>query len=115
MNNRILYCDDSFAIVNKIAGEVCSFEDGKENEEFYLPKVFKNLISEKLGYTPEIIECVNRIDKPVSGIVILALSKDANKELSLQLKFHKILNTCVNFYSYDAHNFEQNAKYRAQS
>lgn len=90
MNNRILYCDDSFAIVNKIAGEVCSFEDGKENDEFYLPTVFKNLISERLGYTPEIIECVNRIDKPVSGIVILALSKDANKELSLQLKFHKI-------------------------
>lgn len=89
MKNRLIFCDKHFAIVNKIAGEVCSFEEGKNNDS-YLPQIFEKQISEKLGYNPDIIECVNRIDKPVSGIVILALTKEANAELTQQLKLHKI-------------------------
>ncbi len=88
---RVIFCDENFAIVNKICGEVCSFEEGKgENQEGYLPRIFEKVISEKIGKTPEVIECVNRIDKPVSGLVILALTKQANGELGTQLKLHKI-------------------------
>lgn len=90
MEKRLLFCDKHFAIVNKNPGEVCSLEDGKSSDSSYLPKIFEKSISYKLGKKPEIIECVNRIDKPVSGIVILALSKFANSELSIQLKNHYI-------------------------
>lgn len=89
VGERIIFLDEEFAIINKICGEVCSFDEGKIDEG-YLPKVFEKAICEKLGKNPEIIECVNRIDKPVSGLVILALTKRANAELSNQLKIHKI-------------------------
>lgn len=93
MNSRLLFCDDSFAIVNKFAGEACSFDEYKTKEQVlksYVPNIFSNLISNKLGYEPEIIECVNRIDKPVSGIVILALTKKSMAHLTNQLKTHQI-------------------------
>lgn len=89
IDERIVFFDEEFVIINKICGEVCSFDEGQINEG-YLPKVFEKTICEKLGKNPEIIECVNRIDKPVSGLVILALTKRANTELSKQLKIHKI-------------------------
>ena len=89
VGERIIFLDEEFAIINKICGEVCSFDEGKIDEG-YLPKVFEKAICERLGKKPEIIECVNRIDKPVSGLVILALTKRANAELSNQLKIHKI-------------------------
>ena len=95
MNNRVIFCDKEFAIVNKISGEVCSFEEDTQSLEqqknlSYLPYVFAKEIEEILGYKPEVIECVNRIDKPVSGIVILALTENTNAKLSIQLKNHKI-------------------------
>ena len=95
MKSRVIFCDKEFAIINKVSGEVCSFEEntnsvGNQKNKSYLPYIFEKEIQEILGYKPEIIECVNRIDKPVSGLVILALTEKSNSQLSFQLKSHKI-------------------------
>ena len=98
MEKRIIFCDNDFAIINKIPGEVCSFEESfdsnnsniNNNNQNYIPHIFAPEINRILGYKPEIIECVNRIDKPVSGLVILALTEKSNSVLGNLLKNHKI-------------------------
>lgn len=78
---RILFCNDVFAVINKIPGELCSSDEGKLDDAFYIPKVFKNAIEKKLKHKPQVIECVNRIDRPVSGIVLLALTEESDRIL----------------------------------
>lgn len=81
IEERLVYCDERFAVVNKLPGEVCSSEEGKINASSYLPAVFKDLIEKKNGKKSSIIECVNRIDRPVSGLVLLALTRESEKIL----------------------------------
>ena len=95
VEERIIFCDKDFAVINKIPGEVCSFEESLDSSEeiknqSYIPYVFKSEINRILGYKPAIIECVNRIDKPVSGLVVLALTEKMNSVLGNMLKNHKI-------------------------
>lgn len=81
VENRLLFCNENFAIVNKLPGEVCSSDEGKIDTAFYVPAVFKEVIEERLHDKPEVIECVNRIDRPVSGIVLLALNEESQRIL----------------------------------
>lgn len=81
LTERLLWCDERFAVVNKLPGEMCSSEDGTFNESLYIPQVFRNEIEKKLNRKPELIECVNRIDRPVSGIVLIALTENSQREL----------------------------------
>lgn len=90
---RLIFCNDSFAVINKAAGEVCSSEEGKIDPRYYVPEVFRSAIEEALSHKVELIECVNRIDRPVSGLVLLALSEESQRILkmlfSTKEKVHK--------------------------
>ncbi len=81
LEERLIWCDERFAVVNKLPGEMCSSDDGKFDEKSYIPLLFKDIIEKKLNTKTGIIECVNRIDRPVSGLVLLALSEDSQRIL----------------------------------
>ena len=68
----IVYVDSDFAVVVKEAGEVC--EDGSPHS---LTLRMAPLIEEELGHKLERCECVHRLDQPVSGLCILALTDRA--------------------------------------
>ena len=92
LENRILYIDDDVVVVNKLPGEVCSFVDGeKSGDAPYLPDVFRATVA-KTGSTSdshrEFLECVHRIDRPVSGCVVMARNKRALAEVSGQFTNH---------------------------
>ena len=91
-SDRILYIDDDVVVVNKLPGEVCSFVDGeKSGDAPYLPDVFRDAVA-KAGSTSdshgEFLECVHRIDRPVSGCVVMARNKRALAEVSGQFTNH---------------------------
>ena len=115
LENRILYIDDDVVVVNKLPGEVCSFVDGeKSGDAPYLPDVFRAVVAKagaakagvagsvasakdgstgaKTGGTSdshsEFLECVHRIDRPVSGCVVMARNKRALAEVSGQFTNH---------------------------
>lgn len=81
IEERLVYCDERFAVINKIPGEVCSSDEGKFENQYYIPYVFKPVIESRLSKRPEVIECVNRIDRPVSGLVLLALTEESQRIL----------------------------------
>lgn len=68
----IVHVDPDFAVVVKEVGEVC--EDGSPHS---LSLRMAPLIEEALGHKPERCECVHRLDQPVSGLCILALTDRA--------------------------------------
>ncbi len=89
LESRILYLTDQYALINKISGEICSLPKNDEEKKFYIPYVFAKYISNKNpSIKPDEIQCVNRIDRPVSGVVILALNPIANAALSNMVKRH---------------------------
>lgn len=79
--DRLIFCNERFAVINKIPGEMCSSDDGKIDEEYYIPVLFKPIIEKQLSKQPEIVECVNRIDRPVSGLVLIALTYESQRIL----------------------------------
>lgn len=81
LDDRLLFCNDAFAVINKVAGEICSSDEGEIDEQFYVPEIFRPEIEKKLSRKPDVIECVNRIDRPVSGIVLLALTEESDRIL----------------------------------
>lgn len=81
VEERILFCNDCFAVINKIPGELCSSDEGKIDEKFYIPEIFRCALEKKLSKKLDTIECVNRIDRPVSGIVLLALTEESDRIL----------------------------------
>ena len=93
---RILYIDDDVIVVSKLPGEVCSFVDKeKAGEAPYLPDVFKNAVAKTESQiksegssTNLFLECVHRIDRPVSGCVVMARNKRALAEVSGQFTNH---------------------------
>ncbi len=91
-SDRILYIDDDVVVVNKLPGEVCSFVDGeKSGEAPYLPDVFRAAVAKAGGNSDshgEFLECVHRIDRPVSGCVVMARNKRALAEVSGQFTNH---------------------------
>ncbi len=91
-SDRILYIDDDVVVVNKLPGEVCSFVDGeKSGDAPYLPDVFRAAVAKTGGTSDshgEFLECVHRIDRPVSGCVVMARNKRALAEVSGQFTNH---------------------------
>ena len=73
-DNRIIYLDDFFAVVMKYSGDIC--EMTKESSEHSLSKIMQPKIEKVLGYNVECCECVHRLDRPVTGLCVLALQKD---------------------------------------
>lgn len=79
LEKRILYSDENFAIVMKLPGEIC--EDvpeqlKKSNEaQYYLPEIFGKYFNTK-------VYCVHRLDRPVSGLCVIAKDNLGKEKLS---------------------------------
>ena len=87
--DRILYIDDDVVVVNKLPGGVCSFVDGeKSGEAPYLPDVFADAVAKACDSHDEFLECVHRIDRPVSGCTVMARNKNALANVSGQFTNH---------------------------
>lgn len=84
----IVYVDSNFAVVVKEAGEVC--EDGSPHS---LTLRMAPLIEEELGHKLERCECVHRLDQPVSGLCILALTEKAVTSFSKIFASHSVEKT----------------------
>lgn len=84
----IVHVDSDFAVVVKEAGEVC--EDGSPHS---LPLRLAPLIEEELGHKLERCECVHRLDQPVSGLCILALTEKAVTSFSKIFASHSVEKT----------------------
>ncbi len=92
LEDRILYIDEDVVVVNKLPGEVCSFVDGeKSGDAPYLPDVFRAAVAKAGGTIDnhgEFLECVHRIDRPVSGCAVMARNKNALANVSGQFTNH---------------------------
>ena len=66
INERIIYFDQNFCVVTKLAGE---------NSQTDIPKIFKDEIESRLEKKIDFIECPHRLDIPVSGVQIIAFNK----------------------------------------
>ena len=80
MKDRILYLEDDFCVVRKKPGEVCE-RTHKENQ-VSLPCILQSVVEAELGKKCEIFECVNRLDCPVSGAVLIAHTKSVFSKLT---------------------------------
>lgn len=118
--SRILYMDDHLAVFNKAAGDICAeggaergaehsvscVEDcgtngqSGENERDipYLPEVFcENLKKNSAfkGRLPPFIHCFNRLDRPVSGCVLLVFNRSLIPLLQNQFTQRHTKNNCI--------------------
>lgn len=66
INERIIYFDQNFCVVTKLAGE---------NSQTDIPIIFKDEIESRLEKKIDFIECPHRLDMPVSGVQIIAFNK----------------------------------------
>ena len=66
INERIIYFDQNFCVVTKLAGE---------NSQTDIPNIFKDEIESRLEKKIDFIECPHRLDIPVSGVQIIAFNK----------------------------------------
>ena len=86
IDTRILYIEDCFAVVNKHIGEICETGDN----EYSLTEICKPVLESKLGRQLAYIEAVHRIDRPVSGCVILAFDQATAAALSEQFTSNRV-------------------------
>lgn len=70
-DTRILYCDSSFAVVNKLVGEIC--EDGDIGSS--VSQTVRTTLEDMLGRALPYLQAVHRIDRPVSGCLVLAFDR----------------------------------------
>ena len=78
-DTRIVLVTNEFAVVTKRIGEVC--ESGCEHS---VVDAVKPLLEKKLEMTLPFLEAVHRIDRPVSGCVLLACNPDSAANLAQQ-------------------------------
>ena len=73
MKNRILYRDETLAIFNKFAGDICESytKDAKLPKDCYVPELVKNCIAQNIDFC----QCFNRLDRPVSGANIILFNQ----------------------------------------
>lgn len=71
MRARVLFQNDTCIVINKLSGE--SVQTDKEGKSINLIKKIKTELNPK----HEIIQAVHRLDVPVTGCVLIALTKDA--------------------------------------
>jgi len=85
----VLLVDESFAVVRKRIGEVCE-TSGPAAADFGLIGRLRPYIESMRGGAIDFIEAVHRLDRPVSGTVLIALNQQAFTELSRQFAEGKI-------------------------
>ena len=80
LDDRILYRDDSLAVVYKKIGEVC--ENDAKDVSLSLVENMRSALEAAAGRKLPDLEAVHRIDQPVSGCVLLAFDRKINAALS---------------------------------
>jgi len=80
---EILYEDEHIVVVNKPSGLLVHKSMIDRHETRYAMKILRNQLG-KWVYP------VHRLDKPTSGVLLFALSKESARELSEQFKAHTI-------------------------
>ena len=81
---RIIYLENDFCVVTKLAGE---------NSQTDIPKIFKSEIESRLNKEMDFIECPHRLDMPVSGVQIIALNKETFNFFTQNFSNNKIHKT----------------------
>lgn len=71
-DTRILYHDSGFAVVNKLVGEIC--ESGGNDAP--VSEILRPALEMKLDKKIPYIHAVHRIDRPVSGCLLLAFDRN---------------------------------------
>lgn len=69
---EVLYCDEYFAIVYKAPGFICEYTEKEDSLPLFYKSIFEKTLHKKLSF----IQCPHRLDKPVSGLVIVAFTKE---------------------------------------
>lgn len=100
--NRILYIDEHIAVFNKAAGDICA-ERGEvcgEDAEVgpYLPEVFCESLKQSPAFKdriPPFIHCFNRLDRPVSGCVLLVFNRSLIPLLQNQFTQRNTKDDCI--------------------
>ena len=77
---RILYCDEAIVVIEKASGFLSVPGKGPEN----LDSVSHRITREFPESIPQ--PAVHRLDMDTSGIMVLALTKDAHRNLSIQFQ-----------------------------
>lgn len=84
INERIIYFDQNFCVVTKLAGE---------NSQTDIPKIFKDEIESRLEKKIDFIECPHRLDMPVSGVQIISFNKETFDFFTKNFQNNKIYKT----------------------
>ena len=116
--SRILYMDEHLAVFNKAAGEICAHRGAQccvderktpceSDSEIcskngpggpYLPEVFCETLKNSSAFNREIsafIHCFNRLDRPVSGCVLLVFNRSLIPPLQNQFTQRHSKNDCI--------------------
>ncbi|WP_255947670.1 pseudouridine synthase [Brucepastera parasyntrophica] len=81
--------DRSFAVINKMPGEICeSTKDG--NEQYLVTEKFKKILETRSAAEFSFFETVNRVDRPVSGCVVLAWDRKIYSLLAEAFANHSV-------------------------
>ncbi|MDR0320036.1 MAG: RNA pseudouridine synthase [Treponema sp.] len=75
LQSRILYQSELCIVINKLKGEAC---EGAKGKIIDLPSALAKILPEK----PELIEAVHRLDVPVTGCALFALTSSALEYLN---------------------------------
>ena len=94
-DNRIVYADQDFALVVKLAGEICQYDENAKDNESSLSLIVKPLLEERLEKKIDFCQCVHRLDRPVSGLCLIALSEKSFTMLSSVFTQGKVKKTYI--------------------
>jgi 23S rRNA pseudouridine1911/1915/1917 synthase len=124
ISNRILYEDNHLLIINKLNNEIVQKDDSGDDS---ILEYFKQYIKEKYNKPGDVfLGLPHRLDRPVSGIVVLAKTSKALTRLTKMFKdkeIHKIYHAIVKdkpipeqgeIRSYIKKNVSQNKSYTYQ-
>ncbi len=80
LRERVLFCDRDMAVICKKCGELCDPSD-RENS---VVQIFSPVFARILGKdrSPDFCACVNRLDCPVSGLCVIAFSREVFARLT---------------------------------
>lgn len=84
INQRVIECTQDYAVVLKLPGD---------SSEDTIPQLFEEEITKQIGHKPEIMICPHRLDIPVSGIQIIALTNSALKFFSNEFAQQRVQKT----------------------